>query len=146
MDRNNSALFFTCSLIEFIGRETTNKREYVVDAIGKDDLRRIYRYADIFHCEPIAKVADDFIEKDDIQVGVFDNISKCKYNIPDYWDIGEVFARLIEDCFEESKVIDAIFEIYHSWIADKILDFNSDFYYQPREYIAVCYKEGTVVA
>ena len=70
---------------------------------------------------------------------------KCKYAIPDYWDIGDVFARLIEDCIEKENASDAISQIYQSWIADKILDFNSDFYYQSREYIALCYKEGQIL-
>lgn len=145
MEKNNSALFFTCSLIEFIGRTTKNKRGDVVDCLGKSDIKRIYQYADVFHCEPIAKVADDFIIRSDIKTGTYDNIGECRYLVPDYWDIGEVFSRLIEDCLEEKNAVEAIFQIYHSWIADKILDFNSDFYYQSREYIAVCYREGTVV-
>ena len=32
--------------------------------------------------------------------------------------------------------------VYNSWIAEKILNFNSDLYYQSREYIALSYKEG----
>ncbi len=145
MEKNNNALFFICSLIEFIGRETKNKRGDIVDYLGKSDICQIYQYADVFHCEPIAKVADDFITKDNIKEGRYDNIKNCKYMVPDYWDIGDVFARLIEDAFQEENVVEAVSQIYHSWIADKILDFNSDFYYQSREYIAVCYKEGKIV-
>ncbi len=145
MEKNNSGLFYTCSLIEFIARETKNRRNYVVDSLGRRDIQQIYRYADVFHCEPIAKVADDFIQKDEIRKGDYDNITNCRYNVPDYWDIGDVFSRLIEDIFEKSDVIDGIFEIYHSWIADKILNFNSDMYYQSREYISACYREGKIL-
>jgi hypothetical protein len=145
MEKNRNALFFTCSLIEFIGRETKNRRSDIVEYLGTKDIQQIYNYSDIFHCEPIAKVADDFINKDRIENGDFDNIVKCKYAIPDYWDIGDVFARLIEDCIEKENASDAISQIYQSWIADKILDFNSDFYYQSREYIALCYKEGQIL-
>ena len=41
--KNNSALFYTCSLIEFIGREQKRKRSEVVRWMGYDKLRRIYR-------------------------------------------------------------------------------------------------------
>lgn len=142
--KNNSNLFFACSLIEYIARGTKNRRLDVVRQLG-DDLSRIYKYADVFHCEPIEKVADDFIQKDNISDGNCDNLSKCKYTIPDYWDIGEVFARLIEDCYEEENVINGIKEVYASWMAEKILNFNSDLYYQSREYLAVCYKEGKLL-
>lgn len=142
--KNNSNLFFVCSLIEYIARGTKNRRLDVVRQLG-DDLSRIYKYADVFHCEPIEKVADDFIQKDNISDGNYDNLSKYKYTIPDYWDIGEVFARLIEDCYEEENVINGIKEVYASWMAEKILNFNSDLYYQSREYLAVCYKEGKLL-
>ena len=65
--------------------------------------------------------------------------------VPDYWDIGEVFARLIEDCYEEEDVINGIKEVYRSWLADQILMFNSDLYYQSRDYIAACYREGELL-
>ena len=142
--KNNSDLFFVCSLIKYIGRKTKNRRSDVIAQLG-DDVARIYKYADVFHCEPIEKVADDFIQKDVISDGNYDNLSNCKYAIPDYWDIGEVFARLIEDCYNDENVIDGIKRVYESWIADQILNFNSDLYYQSRDYLAVCYKEGTLL-
>ena len=144
MQKNNNALFFTCSLIEYISRNTKNNRSDVVLYLG-DNLKRIYDYADVFHCEPIEKVSDDFIQRADIPNGSYDNISSCKYVVPDYWDIGEVFARLIEDCYEEKDVITGIKDIYQSWLTEKLMNFNSDLYYQSREYIAACYKEGKLL-
>ena len=54
--KNNSALFYTCSLIEFIGRERKLKRSELVSFLGSKVIERIYRYADVFHCEPIEKI------------------------------------------------------------------------------------------
>ena len=144
MEKNNNALFFTCSLIEFIARKTKNHRCDVIKCLGKD-LKQVYLYADVFHCEPIEKVADDFIIRNEITQGNFDVISKCKYAVPDYWDIGEVFERLIEDNYAEKDVLLGINEVYTSWIADKIVNFNSDLYYQSREYLSACYREGKVL-
>ncbi|MBD5529974.1 MAG: hypothetical protein HDR02_16480 [Lachnospiraceae bacterium] len=141
---NNNALFYECSLIEYIARHTKNRRYDVVKQLG-GDIKRIYDYADVFHCEPIEKVADDFIQKNAISDGDYDNVTECKYAVPDYWDIGEVFARLIEDCYEDENLVDGIREVYGSWMADQILNFNSDLYYQSREYIALCYKEGRML-
>ena len=146
--KNNSALFYTCSLIEFIGRQQKLKRSELVCVMGAKTIRRIYRYADVFHCEPIEKTADDFITNLNIPKGAFDNVASCRYDVPDYWTIGEVYARLIEDVSgdDEEHIVDRLAEIYTSWISDAISNYNTDFYYQSRQYIHECYKEGTVCA
>ena len=146
--KNNSDLFYTCSLIEYIGRKQKQRRETVVKLLGQETIRRIYRYADVFHCEPIAKTADDFIHICNIPVGAYDNLEKAKYEIPDYWTIGEVYERLIEDVSEDSTeaIVDTIMAVYSSWISDAISNYNTDFYYQSREYICQCYTEGEVCA
>ena len=144
MMKNDNDLFFTCSLIEFIGRRCKLKRSEVTDYLGEDAVSRIYRYAGTMHCEPIEKVADDYITMRNIPEGDFDNVSACKYEVPDYWTIGEVYERLIEDVCEQD-VLKTMAEVYHSWISDAISNYNSDFFYQSREYISVCYKEGEIL-
>ena len=146
--KNNSALFYTCSLIEYIGRKRKLKRSEVVHALGESAIRRIYRYADVFHCEPIEKTADDFITNLNIPEGDFDNVASCRYTVPDYWTIGEVYERLIEDLSgsREEEVLKNLIEVYNSWIDGVISNYNSDFYYQSREYILECYREGRVCA
>lgn len=146
--KNNSALFYTCSLIEFIGREQKLKRSELVRLLGEKIIARIYRYADVFHCEPIEKTAGDFIENCSIPQGSFDNVASCRYTVPDYWTIGEVYERLIEDVSgeEEERVVENLIEVYTSWIDDVLSNYNTDFYYQSRDYIYECYKEGTICA
>lgn len=143
--KNNSNLFFTCSLIEFIGRKRKRNRMEVVDSLGRESIERIYEYADIFHCEPIEKVAAEFTAEYQIKEGIFDNEAACRYRVPDYWTIGEVYERLIEDCFADNEIVEGIWTVYHSWINESISDYNTDFYFQPRDYIAACYKKGTVL-
>ena len=60
MNEGNN-LFYVCSLIEYIGRERKLRRADVAAGLGESVIRRIFKYADTFHCEQIAKVADDFI-------------------------------------------------------------------------------------
>lgn len=97
MKINDSDLFFTCSLIELIGRTTKQKRSAVTSLLGKKVVSHIFANAGVLHCEPIAKTAEVFIGMCNIPVGNFDNVADCKYEVPDYWTIGKVFARLIED-------------------------------------------------
>lgn len=142
-----NSLFYVCSLIEFIGRQCKLRRGDVVQRLGKETLSRIYRYADTFHCEPIAKVADDFIRIMQVPSGDFDNVATCKYEVPSYWDIGKVYARLIEDTVsEEQDPIEKLIEVYGSWVDAAISRYNSDLFYQPREYLAQSYKAGALLA
>ena len=145
--KNNSALFYTCSLIEFIGRKQKLKRSELVNYMGRKIIERIYRYSDVFHCEPIEKTADDFITRLNIPEGDFDNVASCRYTVPDYWTIGEVYERLIEDISgdDEEHVIDKLMEVYSSWTDAAISNYNTDFYYQSRGYIYACYKEGKIL-
>ncbi len=146
--KKDNDLFFLCSLIEFIGRRQKLARKDVVASLGYDKVKHIYEYADILHCEPIAKVADEFIKICSIESGTFDNVAACKYDVPSYWDIGDVYTRLIQDIMKlrgNTQVIDTLHEIYGSWISDSISNYNSDFFYQPRDYIRECYLEGEVL-
>lgn len=136
----NDALFYTCSLIEYIGRDKKLRRDEVVDALGEDTVRRIYRYADVLHCEPIAKIADEFIRMAGIREGRYDNVAACKYLVPTYWDIGAVYSRLIEDVQGED-IITALMEVYHSRLSGYISDYNSAIYFQSRDYISLQYRQ-----
>ena len=92
----------------------------------------------------IDAVADRYIELLSVPDGDFDNVSKCKYAVPDYWSIGAVYERLIEDVSEDITA-KAIIMIYTSWISDAISNYNTDFYYQSRDYIKECYLENRIL-
>ena len=149
MMKNNNALFYTCSLIEYIGRKVKLERSELVSILGKDFIKRIYKDSDALHCEPIEKIAEEIIDMKNITNGSFDNIAACRYEVPDYWTIGEVYERLIEDICDENNDIDFITEtllhVYTSWISKAISNYNTDFFYQSRQYIYECWKEGEVI-
>ena len=130
----DDALFYTCSLIEYIGRSKKRSRSAVVDKLGKENLKRIYRYAEVLHCEPIEKIADEYIHLIRLRKGTYDNIAACKYLVPDYWAIGSVYSRLIEDV-QKDDVISALVEVYHSKLSEHISDYNSAICFQPRDYL-----------
>lgn len=147
--KNNNALFYTCSLIEFIGRKVKLERSELVMILGKDFIMRIYKDSDSLHCEPIEKIGEEIIEMKKITNGSFDNVVSCHYEVPDYWTIGEVYERLIEDvCGEKNDIefiTEALIQIYTSWISKAISNYNTDFFYQSRQYIYECWKEGEVI-
>jgi len=143
-EKNANNLFFLCSLIEYIGRKTKNHRNVVVNAIGKNDLQHIFDLADVYHSENIDKLAFEFTEKHHIENGIFDNVASAKYSIPTHWDIGKVYKRLIIDINkkEDKPLIDTLFEVYNSWLSQKIEDFNSSVYYESPEYLFQSFLMG----
>ena len=140
-------LFFTCSLIDYIARKTKNIRADVVNQLGKERLERIYDLADVYHCDNIDQVSDDFIEEAQIKNGTFDNVGECKYAIPSHWDIGKVYKHLIKQVAENEKIsiIDALIKVYNSFISAKIDDYNSSVYYENPSYIFESYKENQIL-
>ena len=146
-DRKDNDLFFTCGLIDYIARKTKNTRATVVEKIGKERLSKIYDLADVYHCDNIDKVSNDFIQDAEIKTGNFDNVAVCRYAIPTHWDIGKVYKRLIKQVAisEPIDVIDALMKVYSSFISPKIDDYNSSVYYENPSYIYECYKENKML-
>ena len=140
-------LFFVCSLVEYIARKTKNTKKYIVEKLGKEKIQKIYDLAEVYHSENIEKVSEELIEEANIEIGNYDIISKCEYNVPTYWDIGKVYKRLIVMLCnnDEEKYVDTAIEVLSSWIIEKIDNYNSSMYYESPSYIYECYKEKKVL-
>jgi hypothetical protein len=145
-EKKENDLFFTCSLIEYIARKTKNKRATVADALGKQSIEKIYELADVYHSDNIDTVSESFITSAGITEGDFDNISVAKYAVPSHWDIGKVYKRLILGIAKEKglPIVDALFEAYHSFVSNKIDDYNSSFYYDAPQNILNAYLYGEI--
>jgi hypothetical protein len=145
-DKKSNDLFFTCSLIDYIARKTKNKRIVVVEKLGKDKIKKIYDLADVYHSYNIEQVSEELINEVGIPTGKFDNVKDCNYAIPTHWDIGKVYKRLILGVVENQSVeiIDALFEVYNSFVSDLIDDYNGSFYYENPQYILNTYLTGTI--
>ena len=68
--RKDNDLFFTCGLIDYIARKTKNVRADVVNQLGKKRIEKIYDLADVYHCENIDQVSDEFIKEARIKMGL----------------------------------------------------------------------------
>ena len=139
-------LFFTCSLIEYIARKTKNTKKTIVEKLGRENINKIYELAEVYHCENIEKVSDEFIERAKITIGNYDHVEDCKYNVPTYWDIGKVYKRLI--IMVDNNVenyVQTLMQVLSSWIIEKIDNYNSSMYYENPDYIYECYAQGKVL-
>ena len=121
--KKDNDLFYTCSLIDYIARKTKNTRADVANKLGKQRIDKIYDLADIYHCDNIDRVSDDFIEEAGIKEGDFDNVGDCKYSIPSHWDIGKVYKRLIKmvAADENIGIVDALIKVYNSLSVQRLM-------------------------
>ncbi len=140
-------LFFTCSLIEYIARSTKNASWDVVNALGQETIKHIYDLADVYHCENIDSVADQFITKSKLPMGQYDNISTCKYSIPSYFDMGRIYQRLISALAIEKKtsIIETLFFAYNHPLSALLNNFNAGFYYDAPYNIMIDFLDYSVL-
>lgn len=118
----------------------------IIEKLGEKNINKIYSLAEVYHCENIDKVCDEFIQTAKIHSGDYDIISNCKYRVPSYFEIGKVYSRLIvmlED--NPQNYVKTLIEVLSSWIIEKIDNYNSSMYYENPSYIFECYKEGKVI-
>lgn len=143
-DKKLNDLFFVCSLIEYVGRQTKNERKVVVNALGLKGLEHYYELAEVYHCENIDKVTGELIEKYHIATGNYDNVVEAQSSVSTHWDVGKVMYRLVYEVAEDSggDVIGALVEVYDSWIVLKIDNYNSSMYYENTSYQYASYREG----
>lgn len=146
MTKEENAVFYTCSLIECIGRITKNRGKDVCNMLGHDTVKKILDFADIYHCQIIEDVAMEFISKKEVKTGTVDVVSNCLYSIPSFWDIGKIYMRVVKLISKDENIsfVDSIFKAYNSRISLKIDDYNSAFYYDYPENIFLYYKEQSL--
>lgn len=145
-DELKNDLFYVCSLIEFIGRKTKNRRSTIVQILGKKELQRQLEIAEVNHCLSFEQVSDEIIEYFNIQEGDFDTVALCEYNVPSVESIGKVYQRLIVSVLsEQNNLMDVLFEVFNSFISDEISDFNSSVYYSNPQYLQYSYLEGKLL-
>ena len=53
-----------------------------MNKLGKTRISKIYELADVYHCDNIDSVSDEFIADANIRMGEFDNVSDCSYALP----------------------------------------------------------------
>ena len=144
MSNRDNDIFFLCSLIDYIGRMTKNKRKDIVNTLGKERIKHIFELAEVYHSDNIDRVSDDFTREAKIEKGDFDNVKMCKYSVPTHWDMGKVYGRLVKGIAdkEDIPVEDAVVKAYNSFVSEKIDDYNAAFYYDNSHNILMHYYYG----
>ncbi len=143
---NKDDLFYVCSMIEYVARQTHNKCKDIVAKLSDKALEHQLKAASVNHCLSFEQVCDEWIEEYQISEGTFDNITVCRYEIPTVTSIGRVYQTLISDVIGlYQNIIEAIKMVYSSFISDEISNFNSSVYYSNPDYLRCSYEAGKLL-
>lgn len=82
-------IYYTASLIEFLGRKTRNRRKEIVECLGISGIEYLLETACVNHCLSMEQVSNELIEEYGIQEGVFDFVRECKYSVPSATESGK---------------------------------------------------------
>ena len=138
-------LFYVCSLIEYVGRKTKNKRGAIVSALGEEGIAKQLHDASVNHSLPFELVASEIIRDYGIVDGDFDTISGLKYTLPGFQDIGKLYAILVEMMESGEKLSRKIHRLFSSFLSDEISHFETDLYYQNPSYLFWSFQAGNLL-
>lgn len=145
-NKRKDDIFYVCTLIEYIARETRNHRKDIIAYFDKDDLSKQLRLAEVNHSLSFEQVSDELIEEYNISNGNFDTVAECKYTVPSITSIGRVYQMLVLAVCKDDNVEQAMIDVFSSFISDEISDFNSNVYYSNPDYLRCSYLNGMMLA
>ncbi len=139
-------LYFICYMIERVARKLHQRNSYVVNSIGKENLKHLISLANVLHAENPEAVEDDWIKDYSLECGsinVTEVDKELVSKIPTPLQMGKVYQRLISDtALPEENEVDGILRVYNNPICDVIDNYNCSAYYEPSYVIARAYQNG----
>lgn len=139
-------LYYLCYMIERVARKIYQRNNYVVNAISKQEWRRLISLANVLHCENPLKIEDEWVEEYNLVKGDFDISAinpELVDNVPTVTQMGKVYMRLIVDTLQPGEdYVDGLVRVYNDEICEKIDDYNCGAYFEPSYVIARAYNEG----
>lgn len=139
-------LYFICYMIERVARKLHQRNSYVVNRIGKENLKHLISVANVLHAENPVAVEDDWIREYSLVEGNADvtNVDdELVEKVPSTTQMGKVYQRLISDtALPEENEVDGIIRVYNNPICDVIDNYNCSAYYEPSYVIARAYQNG----
>lgn len=139
-------VFFVCYMIERVARRMKQKNSYVVNNIGKEQLKHLLSVANVLHAENPLDVEDEWIKEYSLMQGDFNisDVDKELVNeIPSAIQMGKVYHRLVLDTLQpEEDYAEGILRVYNNIICEVIDNYNCSAYYEPSYVIARAYQDG----
>ncbi len=85
-------LFYVCSLIEYINRNSNLSKKEIIELFKDKGLKKLFYLADVYHCENIEKVLEELSLKYHFEIVK----KEKKESDPTFYDMGKVYFKLIK--------------------------------------------------
>lgn len=144
-EKRKDDIFYVCTMIEFVARETKNRRRDVVARLSEKNIEHQLKVAEVNHCLSFEQVSDEWIEQYKIPMGNYDTIKDCRYTVPSVTAIGRVYQQLVLATAKVNEEAQAIIDVFSSFISDEISNFNSSVYYSSPDYLRCSYEDGVLL-
>jgi len=140
-------VLYVCSLIEFVARQTKNTVSAIATYLGHVGVQEQLEHAQVNHCLSFEEIAHEVIEDYQVQIGDFDAVGLCQYEVPTETAIGGVYRDLIVELVDtqQKPLVSTILEVLTSPMSDAISDFNSSTFYENPSYIYHSYLAGELL-
>ena len=145
-EKRKDDIYYVCTMIEYVARETNNHRRDIVGCLSKKNIEHQLKVAEVNHCLSFEQVSDEWVEQYAITEGKYNTIDNCKYSVPTVTSIGRVYQQLVLSTMEECEEAQAIMDVFSSFISDEISNFNSNVYYSNPDYLKCSYEAGYLLA
>lgn len=139
-------LYFVCYIVERVARRLKQPNNYVVNAMGYDELAKKLSLADVLHAMNPLQVESEWIEEYHLQPGNSD-VTKIDERlcpkIPTATQMGKVYKRLIlSTLMPDEDYAEGILRVYNNPICKYFDNYNCSAYYEPSPYITRSYYAG----
>ena len=102
MTKSKNDIYYVAALIEFVARQTKNRRSDIARCLGVEGIREQYRFADVSHCLSFEQVSDETIEEYHIETGDF--CPEDEEQAPSFLAIGRSYADLVENAQPDTSL------------------------------------------
>lgn len=139
-------ILFIGTYVEYISRALKRKQVDIIDTVGYDRMKLLYKCADACHCVSMGEHLYDFQQEYNLTEGDYDmskwytgkSIELCSV-------AASPFARIVEDVTtDEDEAFEKFWELHHSWFADEFFSYWTALYRQPTGFLHHCLKLGYV--
>lgn len=151
--------FYLCYLIEHIGRQYKVRRKDIVNILGYNSLKHLYKLEDVYHCLPIEQVIEEIQEElhvDFMKLRVdekghykaFNNVESCLYYVPKITEVANTNTYVINHLtkrWQDTDQVETLIKFYNARVHDRLENYNTDLFAESPEYLTECFVANDIL-